>query len=349
MSILAKKLLGLVFLLVVAIGLAILSFSYNELNRTVAFENDAQTYIVKKGSSVKRVLLDFKSEGWIEYPRIHELWLRYHQKTNIQSGEYEIASNQSVEQIIDQFIRGDKILRSVQFIEGKTVRDYLTALQAHEHLDQTLANMSVAEITAKIDPELKNLEGWLYPDTYLFESGTSDLEILSLAYKKMQQVLERQWLNKSEDAAVNSAYEALILASIVEKETGAAFERAEIAGVFTRRLNIGMRLQTDPTVIYGLGPDFDGNITRKDLRTDTPYNTYTRYGLPPTPIANPGEDAIFAALNPAAGNTLYFVAKGDGTHYFSSTLKEHNNAVIKYQRFGRRKDYQSSPAAEESQ
>lgn len=155
--------------------------------------------------------------------------------------------------------------------------------------------------------------------------------------------------NRSDEALVESPYEALILASIVEKETGAAFERQEIAGVFTRRLRIGMRLQTDPTVIYGLGPDFDGNITRSHLRTDTPYNTYTRYGLPPTPIANPGEDAIFAALNPAEGKTLYFVAKGDGTHYFSSSLKEHNNAVLKYQRFGRRKDYQSSPAPEESQ
>lgn len=344
-----KKLIGLVFLLAVAIFFAVASFSVNELKKPIAFESEPQTYIVKKGSSVKRVLLDFKSAGWIEHPRIHELWLRYHQKTNIQSGEYELASNQSVEQIIDQFIRGDKILRSVQFIEGKTVRDYLHALKQSEHLKQTLADLTVEDVTEKIDPELKSLEGWLYPDTYLFESGTTDLEILNLAYSKMQQVLENQWANRSDEALVESPYEALILASIVEKETGAAFERQEIAGVFTRRLRIGMRLQTDPTVIYGLGPDFDGNITRSHLRTDTPYNTYTRYGLPPTPIANPGEDAIFAALNPAEGKTLYFVAKGDGTHYFSSSLKEHNNAVLKYQRFGRRKDYQSSPAPEESQ
>jgi UPF0755 protein len=349
MTTIARKLIGLVFLILIAIGLAVVSFSLNELKKPIAFENEPHTYMVKKGSSLKRVLLDFESMGWIKHPRIHELWLRYHQKTNIQSGEYEIATNQTVEEIVDQFIRGDKILRSVQFIEGKTVRDYLNTLKNNQHLTQTLNELSIEEITSKIDNSLTSLEGWLYPDTYLFEAGTSDFEILNLAYQKMQQVLALQWQNKSDSAAVTTPYEALILASIVEKETGAAFERPEISGVFTRRLNLGMRLQTDPTVIYGLGADFNGNITRSDLRTDNPYNTYTRNGLPPTPIANPGEDAIYAALNPAEGTSLYFVAKGDGTHYFSSTLKEHNNAVIKYQRFGRRKDYQSSPAVEQSQ
>lgn len=343
-----KKLIGLFFILVIASFCAVASYSINEVKKPLSVEGDSVFYIVEKGSSLKRVLNDFEQSDWIRYARVHELWLRYNKKTNIQSGEYEITASSTVEQVIDQFIKGDKILRSVQLIEGKTVVDFLNTISQNEYLKQTLAGQSIAQITSTIDPELTNLEGWLYPDTYLFESGTTDVDILRLAYKNMKAELDSLWLEKSDKAVVKTPYEALILASIVEKETGAAFERPEISGVFTRRLNIGMRLQTDPTVIYGLGPEFDGNITRKDLRTDTPYNTYTRNGLPPTPIANPGRDAIFAALNPAEGDTLFFVAKGDGTHYFSKTLKEHNNAVLKYQRFGRRKDYQSSPAAEES-
>jgi UPF0755 protein len=205
------------------------------------------------------------------------------------------------------------------------------------------------EITSLISKNIRFHEGWVFPDTYFFEKGTTDLELLQTAYEQMQRVLEEEWDDRAENAEVNSSYEALILASIIEKETGAAYERPMISGVFTKRLQLGMRLQTDPTVIYGLGESFDGNLTRTHLRADTPYNTYTRKGLPPTPIANPGREAIRAAVNPEITNAIFFVAKGDGTHHFSETYEEHNAAVRQYQRFGRRSDYQSSPAPAEGQ
>jgi len=187
------------------------------------------------------------------------------------------------------------------------------------------------------------LEGWFYPDTIVFSEGTSDIALLQQGKKKMEEVLSAEWQARAENLPYESPYEALVMASIVEKETGRAEERQEIAGVFVRRLNKGMRLQTDPTVIYGLGDSFQGNLRHRHLRADTPYNTYTRHGLPPSPIALPGQDAIHAALNPASGDTLFFVAKGDGSHYFSKTLAEHERAVNEYQRLKRRKDYRSSP------
>ncbi|TXR53513.1 endolytic transglycosylase MltG [Reinekea thalattae] len=341
-----KKIIVSAIVLFLTVALISASLVLRELNKPINFSTETQHYTVAKGSSLKRVLNDFSNQGWVAYPRVHELWLRFQGKTNIQSGEYELSSQMTVDEIIEQFVRGEKILRSVRFIEGKTVTDYLVVIRANSYLTQTLDGLSLEQIALQVDPELENLEGWLFPDTYLFESGTRDIDILRLAYSRMQTQLDQLWAERSEKTAVSTPYEALILASIVEKETGAAFERPEIAGVFTRRLERRMRLQTDPTVIYGLGADFDGNITRRHLRTDTPYNTYTRGGLPPTPIANPGREAIWAALNPADGESIFFVAKGDGTHYFSSTLKEHNAAVRQYQRFGRREDYQSAPAQE---
>ncbi len=190
------------------------------------------------------------------------------------------------------------------------------------------------------------LEGWIYPDTYSYTKGTRDIDVLRRAYQRMQQVLAEEWEARSQPLPLSSPYEALILASIVEKETGAPEERAAIAGVFVRRLQKNMRLQTDPTVIYGMGDNYRGNIRRSDLTRYTPYNTYKIDGLPPTPIANPGREAIHASLHPAPGKALYFVAKGDGRHQFSATLVEHNRAVQVYQKRQRRQDYRSSPATD---
>ncbi|WP_320825916.1 endolytic transglycosylase MltG [Reinekea sp.] len=329
--------------------LTLVSLAQQQLQQPLALSADSTTYRVPAGASLKRVLADFTAKGWIGYPRVHELWLRYNKLTTIQRGEYAIKQGQTSGEVIAMMVSGEKILRSVQFIEGKTFADFLLVLAASPDLEQSLIGLTPEEVMHRVAADLDFYEGWFFPDTYLFESGTRDLEILKLAHKRMVTVLASEWAEKSPTTVVQSPYEALILASIIEKETGAAFERPMIAGVFSRRLSIDMRLQTDPTVIYGAGDSYTGNLTRRHLRTDTAYNTYTRKGLPPTPIANPGREAIFAALNPEPGESVFFVAKGDGTHQFSTTLKEHNAAVRRYQRFSRRQDYQSAPSSEAGQ
>ena len=306
-----------------------------------------QTYTVPSGASLRRVLSDFESKGWIQYARAHELWLRYQEQTAIQRGEYRVSPADTSSDAVNRMIEGRKIQYSVQFIEGWTFRQFLVALAANEAVNHTLTDTDTASVLEALNIDQQHPEGWFFPDTYLFERGTADVDILRQAHQRMQQELSRAWENRSESTQVDTPYEALILASIIERETGAAFERPEIAGVFSRRLAQNMRLQTDPTVIYGLGEDFSGNLTRSHLRQDTPYNTYTRSGLPPTPIANPGRGALEAAVDPAEGTTLFFVARGDGTHQFSDTYEEHNQAVRQYQRFQRRDDYRSAPPPEE--
>jgi UPF0755 protein len=340
--VLKKVLIGLIFLSI-AVGAAWISYLLKEVQKPMRFSDAETSYVVERGASLKRVLNDFAVRGWITMPRVHEVWLRYNDLTKLQRGEYILTSDMSSTDAVKKIIAGEKLLRSIQFIEGKTFADNLQVLNRNSFVLHTIGDASHEEIMAQISSDIQHPEGWFFPDTYFFETGTTDIEILKLAYQRTQKVLAEEWGKKSAEAEVSTPYEALILASIIEKETGAAFERPMISGVFTRRLKQGMRLQTDPTVIYGLGPDFNGNLTRSHLRADTPYNTYTRKGLPPTPIANAGREAIAAALNPADGNTLFFVAKGDGTHHFSATLDEHNQAVRQYQRFGRRSDYQSAP------
>ena len=341
-----KKLILITLLLGIVTLLALTSLAQQQLQEPLALKADSTTYRVPAGASLRRVLADFTAKGWIVYPRVHELWFRYNKLTVIQRGEYAIQKGQTSGEVIAMMVSGEKILRSVQFIEGKTFTDFLQVLADSPDLEHSLAGLTQDEVMHRVAADMDFYEGWFFPDTYLFESGTSDLEILKLAHKRMVTLLEREWAEKSPTTMVKSPYEALILASIIEKETGAAFERPMISGVFSRRLSIGMRLQTDPTVIYGAGESYSGNLTRRHLRTDTPYNTYTRKGLPPTPIANPGREAIFAALNPEPGESLFFVAKGDGSHQFSITLEQHNAAVRRYQRFSRRQDYKSAPAAE---
>jgi len=226
---------------------------------------------------------------------------------------------------------------TVTLVEGWTFRQVLAELERHPDITATLAGKNDREIMALIGSEHEHPEGRFFPDTYFFTKGTTDLAILKRAYRRMQAVLDAQWSSRAKGLPLRTPYDALILASIIEKETGRADERTIIAGVFTRRLGQGMPLQTDPTIIYGMGEAFDGNIRRKDLVANTPYNTYLHAGLPPTPIAMPGAASIYAALHPNDDSSLYFVSRGDGTHVFSKTVKEHNRAVDLYQRKKRKR------------
>ena len=216
-------------------------------------------------------------------------------------------------------------------MEGWNFKQVLAAVSGHEALKHTLKGLTDGEIMARLGHPGEHPEGRFYPDTYKFPRGTTDAAFLERAYQSMSRLLAEEWGKRDPDLPLKTPYEALILASIVEKETGVADERSEIAGVFVRRLRKGMKLQTDPTVIYGMGDNFKGNIRRRDLKQDTPYNTYVHTGLPPTPISMPGSAAIRAVLHPAPGKSLYFVARGDGSHYFSKSLAEHNRAVRKFQ------------------
>lgn len=303
-------------------------------------------YELQRGTSFIGLLSRLEQQGIIESQWKLRLYAHFNDEVHqIKSGEYRLQPGQSYRQLLEQFAKGDVVQRQVTLVEGLRLQDYLLAFAEQNELVHTLEGKTYAEIAELVGYDGDNPEGWFFPDTYSFTKGATDLDILKRAYKRTQQVLEQEWRQRAKDLPLKSPYEALILASIVEKETGAPEEREQIAGVFIRRLEKGMRLQTDPTVIYGMGDRYEGKIRRSDLNQHTPYNTYRIDGLPPTPIASAGQEAIHAALQPADGKALYFVAKGDGRHYFSATLKEHNNAVNEYQR-NRREDYRSFPAAQ---
>ncbi len=291
-------------------------------------------YQIKPGSSLRQVAKDLVSERVLDYPTA-VVWLAKARWQNtaakIKAGEYAIPTASNANQLLELFIAGKAIQHSLVIVEGWTVRQMLQAVQAHPKLKQTLNNIKAEQLMSALGLPETHPEGRFFPDTYFFQQDTRDVDILRWAYERMQTELQQAWRAKAADIPLQTAEQALILASIIEKETGAAEERTSIAGVFTRRLQKGMKLQTDPTVIYGLGTAFDGNIRKADLQRDTPYNTYTRTGLPPTPIALPGRAALHAAVNPAEGDSLFFVARGDGRHYFSANLREHECAVIEYQ------------------
>jgi len=250
----------------------------------------------------------------------------------IKAGEYRLKPGLSPVQWLDILTRGDVIRYRFTIVEGWTFKQLLASLAADPVLGQTLNGADNADIMTMLKRSDQHPEGWFLPETYLFNRGDNDISILVQALNAMESALTENWAGREPGLPLDDPYELLILASIIEKETGLPEERGEIAGVFVRRLDQGMRLQTDPTVIYGLGDSFDGDIRYRDLSTDTPYNTYTRDGLPPTPIAMPGRASLEAAAHPLAGSSLYFVATGDGGHYFSATLREHNAAVDRYQR-----------------
>ena len=313
------------------------------LQQPVALEEPV-LFSVPPGAGFSQVARRLENEGFLS----DALWLRLYgrlnpEQTRIKAGDYEFLSGMTPLAMVETMVEGKVKLWSVQFIEGWTFRDLRAALARSERLKQVTTDWSENQVMAAMGAEGQHPEGWFFPDTYMFSGGESDLDILKRAYNRMVAVLEEEWQNRSEGLPYDSPYEALIMASIVERETGVPWERQEVAGVFVRRLHKGMRLQTDPTVIYGMGDQYEGRIRRSDLRAYTPYNTYRIDGLPPTPIALSGRDSIHAALHPAEGDTYYFVARGDGSHKFSRTLAEHQQAVREYQ-LNRRQDYRSFPA-----
>jgi UPF0755 protein len=288
---------------------------------------------IPRGQPLVVTARQLAQRGVLEHPRWLQLYARgTGADARVKAGEYAIPPGTTPRSLLELFESGAVLQRSVTIVEGWTFCDLRRALEAEPHLDATLAGQDEAAVMAALGEPGSPAEGQFFPDTYLFGKGTADLEILRQARDRMRRELESAWAARAADLPIASAYEALILASIVEKETALASERPRIAGVFTERLRLGMRLQTDPTVIYGLGPTFDGNLRRADLERDGPYNTYTRAGLPPTPIALPGAEALRAAVNPDERDELYFVATGlpDGSHEFSRTYGEHEAAVRRY-------------------
>ncbi len=313
------------------------------LQQPVALEEPV-LFSVAPGTGFSHLAHRFESENYVP----DALWLRLYgrlnpEQTRIKAGDYEFVPGMTPRAMIETMVEGKVKLWSVQFIEGWTFRDLRAALARNERLKKLTTEWTDEQVMEAVGAEGQHPEGWFFPDTYLFSGGESDLDILKRAYNRMTAVLDEEWQNRSEGLPYDSPYEALIMASIVERETGVPWERQEVAGVFVRRLHKGMRLQTDPTVIYGMGDQYQGRIRRSDLRAYTPYNTYRINGLPPTPIALSGRESIHAALNPEDGDTYYFVARGDGSHKFSRTLAEHQQAVREYQ-LNRRQDYRSSPA-----
>ncbi|MFA7669275.1 MAG: endolytic transglycosylase MltG, partial [Burkholderiaceae bacterium] len=250
--------------------------------------------------------------------------------TQIKAGAYEARRGDTPQQLLERMARGEMVQARLTLVEGWTFRRILQALRESPDVKQTLSGLSDEEIMQNLGAEYEGLEGLFMPDTYVFVPGTTDFDILQQAYQAQLAWLEQAWEGRDPSVPLSSPYEALILASIIEKETGLGADRGRVAGVFVNRLRTGMLLQTDPTVIYGMGENYQGRIRKRDLQTDTPWNTYTRGGLPPTPIASPGKAALHAALHPEEHRYFYFVARGDGSSQFSRTLVEHNRAVAKY-------------------
>ncbi len=337
--------LALIVMAVLVKGISTYSRYQEFLASPLNINTDSVDYIVQRGASMRNIARDFADMGLLQEPTFLVVRARMRELAqSIKVGEYSIQKGTLPDELLDQLVKGKVKQYSLTLIEGWTFREVMAALNQHMQIRHTLIDKTAEQVMQAIGHEGEHPEGRFFPETYRFPKNTSDVEFLKRAYRHMQDTLNRAWQAKAQDLPLENAYEALILASIIEKETAQQSEYRQIAGVFTRRLQRGMRLQTDPTVIYGLGEQFDGNLTRKHLRQDTPYNTYTRKGLPPTPIAIPGADAIKAALQPAHGKTLYFVSKGNGYHHFSSTLKEHNEAVIRYQLKGdRTKAFSSRP------
>jgi UPF0755 protein len=290
---------------------------------------------VMPGERLRGILADLEQHGALRSARLVELYLRLGGRVpRVQAGTYEIAPHASARAVLEQLAAGRVVLEQLTVIEGWSFAQLRHALDEHPAVLHELAGRSEREVMADVGAQNEPAEGRFFPDTYRFAAGTSDRRILELAYQRMQHELELAWSTRAEDLPLAGPDQALILASIVEKETGREDERSKVAAVFVNRLRIGMRLQSDPTVIYGLGANYDGDIHTRDLVTDTPFNTYTRAGLPPTPIALPGAASLHAVTHPALIDAVYFVATGDGdgTHHFSATLAEHDVALRAYLR-----------------
>jgi UPF0755 protein len=320
-------LLALCLTLLAAVGLCWYALS------PVKLRTDPADFSITPGSSLKTAARQMVESGVeLNAWRFVLLGRTLGKAGSIKAGSYEIGSGITPLALLDKLSAGEVTQAEVVFVEGWTFRQVRAALDATAEVRHDSAGLRDAEVMARLGAPGQDPEGMFFPDTYLFGKGASDLAILKRAYTAMQRQLQTAWRQRAPDLPYRDPYAALIMASVIEKETGQASDRALIGGVFVNRLRIGMMLQTDPSVIYGLGDKFDGRLHKKDLLADTPHNTYTRTGLPPTPIAMPGRAALAAALNPAKTTALYFVARGDGSTEFSQTLAEHERAVAKYQR-----------------
>ena len=287
---------------------------------------------VVAGSSLSRVAMELSKAGYLSSPMLFKLWARLQGAENsIQTGEYELSAGITPAQLLDKIVRGDSVQYRITLVEGWTFQQALEALWNAGNIRSSLNNSSPTEIAQRMNLDYENPEGLLYPDTYFYTKGTLDIELLLRANERLDTVLSQAWESRLGALPYANSYEALTMASIIEKESASNSERALIAGVFVARLDLGMRLQSDPTTIYGMGDRYAGNIRRADLLEETPYNTYRIDGMPPTPIALSGKESIVAALNPSASDYLYFVARVDGSHQFSRTLEEHNAAVREHQ------------------
>ncbi len=322
-------------LLLIVFAVAVAGWQWRQyrqaLDRPLALREPV-TLEIKRGESLKSVARRLERRGILEDHR-PLLWWAFEKKAagDIKVGEYLLEPGMTPKALLSLLVSGKVRQHRFTIVEGWTVKQALQALQAQSEVKHTLGEVAPGRLLAALGFPPGHPEGRFFPDTYFFTRGTEDREILRRAYRRMERVLAEEWRARAQGLPLKDPYQALILASIVEKETGRREEQPKIAGVFVRRLQKGMLLQSDPTVIYGMGETYQGNIRRHDLRAPTPYNTYVRPGLPPTPIALPGRDALHAVLHPAPGKALYFVAKGDGSHVFSATLKEHNRAVYRYQ------------------
>ncbi len=338
--------------LISATIIAIFSWSWLDYNKSIitpVIFNKPVTIEINKGDSFTQITNKLLAENVIFNPIWFKVLAVQKKLTKkIKTGEFELSPGMTLAQLLDHLVFGKRKQYNITFPEGRNFKEILQITQNNPHLEHAFWETNVDLIATEFvnSPHLQlhlydqhnalssnqKIEGLIFPDTYYFEKHTTDKDLLVRAFNKMNTVIEDEWQNKSENLPLKSPYDALILASIIEKETAKTSERQQISGVFTRRLQSGMLLQTDPTVIYGMGEKYNGNISHQDLITQTPYNTYIIRGLPPTPIAMPGLEAIKAALHPDQSNNLYFVAKGDGSHQFSSTLAEHNISVDNYQR-----------------
>lgn len=296
-------------------------------------QTEASVIDIAPGSSFNAIVRTIKQAGLTQAPDLYwrALSERMRVTGKLHAGEYAVPLGTTPRMLLQRMADGDVVQHKVTIVEGWTFKQMRAAIAQRADLAQTVTTLSDDEIMQRLNAGGDMPEGRFLPETYTFTRGDNDLDIYRRAHAAMRKALDDVWATRAPELPIDTPYEALILASIIERETGKASERPEIAGVFVRRLKIGMRLATDPTVIYGLGASFDGNLRRRDLETDTPYNTYTRAGLPPTPIALPGKAALTAAVHPNEGKTLYFVARGDGSHEFTENLEAHNRAVAKFQ------------------
>ncbi len=321
---------------VVAVLAAIAIAIFDQASRVAMREPVALShpllFTVPAGADLTLVAVRLTNAGLLSNRAYFEWRVRWAGMASaLQAGTYEVLPQDTPADLLDKIVKGRTKTFAITFVEGTRFADLRQVLDAHAYVVHSLAGRSDEDVMKALGLDGLAAEGWFFPSTYHFKAETTDLALLKRAHERMQKLLDATWQHRTAQLPYKTPYEALIMASIVEKETARAEERPTIAGVFVRRLALGMKLQTDPTVIYGMGTSYNGNIRRADLERDTPYNTYTRKGLPPTPIALPGAAALEAALAPAPGNALYFVARGDGSHQFSASLAEHDDAVRRYQ------------------